>query len=71
MLVTGLLLDMGQNHFLNINFRVDFAKPLIFTLLKIASFGLFYKGNFKTLRKGWLFCQIMVFVKICFIVWYL
>jgi len=34
--------------FFNTNFHVDFVKPFIFTL-DIASFGLFYKGNFKTL----------------------
>jgi len=39
------------------------VKPFIFTLLEIASFGLFHKGNFKTLRNGWLSCQIVVFVK--------
>ena len=30
---------MGQNHYFNINFRADFVKPFIFTLLEIASFG--------------------------------
>jgi len=60
---TTQLLGKGQNHFLNINFRVDFVKPFIFTRLEMASFGLFHKGNFKTLRNGWVFCQIMVFVQ--------
>jgi len=39
------------------------VKPFTFTLLEIASFGLFYKGNFETLRNGWFLCQIVVFVK--------
>ena len=56
-------IGMGQNHFLHINFRVSFVKPFIFTLLEIASFGLFHKGNFKTLRNGWFLCQIVAFVK--------
>jgi len=55
----------GAKSFFNINFRVDFVKPVIFALLEIASFGLFYKGNFKTLRNGWFLCQIVVFAK-CF-----
>ena len=43
---------MVQNHFLNISFRVDFMKPVIFTLIEINSFGLFYKGNFERLLFG-------------------
>jgi len=54
---------MGQNQFLNINFRIDFVKTFILTILEIVSFGLFHKGNFKTLRNGWFSRQIMVFVK--------
>ena len=53
--------------FFNIYFGVDFVKPFIFTLLEIASFGLFYKDNIKLqgfgLKKWVFFCQIMVFVK--------
>jgi len=58
------LLGIGQNHFLNINFRVDFVKPFIFTLLEIASFGLFYKSSFETMQNGWFSRQIMVFIKV-------
>jgi len=53
----------GAKSLFNINFRVDFVKPVIFALLEIASFVFFYKGNFKTLRNGWFLCQIVVFVK--------
>jgi len=43
---------MERKPFSNINFRVDFVKTFNLTHIEMAAFGLFYKGNFKTLRNG-------------------